>query len=555
VKHQRLLVNQATSLHPPTGGILIKGDLMTINIIDIPEHGMLKLQLWVCSNTTVSAQTIDMLDATATHLRVTIASVSLLLYLDKYDTTASNSSNTDITYTTWLDLVKERLPKTVYAVRDIETVNLSMMTHPYVYLVTKEGLPDTVIATPVSVDSIPETHPLVALSESDSGILVQATVFNTPSSYYNAGVTYCLKYGYTNIIKHIVRDSKGIYRIPVRQVKLNPPSRTIEALRAKYVMTNYPPRGTRNAVLDDLLPRALCANNLNLDITSHRTFPSTAVAVSQLTADLLGVRKIPTIELCRILGYSVKDIETLLKQVKAKEFLAVFVGAGGTNINTIYWLNELSEMTNIVNLFKNSQIYDDDEVEFHNILRFPLPLSTYAKKTYSSYKTTLITPILQRITRNKVKEHSSTLHPYYISCNIVYPYRPENKFLYGAPTIETRGELSYSMSEVPLISATHGDISCSIDLNPGPKNETQIETYGLIQLSSFFMNQLKMAITLLELLASDQDLTAEKHNVLDYSFDGTIKLRTHRKYVWDIKKDATVMEVDAINALAGGTNE
>ena len=62
----------------------------------------------------------------------------------------------------------------------------------------------------------------------------------------------------------------------------------------------------------------------------------------------------------------------------------------------------------------------------------------------------------------------------------------------------------------------------------------------MIQLGSFFMNQLRLAIGLLELLASDTDLNTQDHNVLTYSFDGLTELSTDRQYHWQIVPNMTM---------------
>jgi hypothetical protein len=66
----------------------------------------------------------------------------------------------------------------------------------------------------------------------------------------------------------------------------------------------------------------------------------------------------------------------------------------------------------------------------------------------------------------------------------------------------------------------------------------QTETYGIIQLNVFFMNQLRMTIELLKILG-DSNL----HNIdndtelFNYSFDGVPELKTSKVYNWPISQD------------------
>jgi hypothetical protein len=51
------------------------------------------------------------------------------------------------------------------------------------------------------------------------------------------------------------------------------------------------------------------------ELLTKETFPKTSVCISPLVADLLQVKRVPTEQLIRILGYSVKDITNLLVAV------------------------------------------------------------------------------------------------------------------------------------------------------------------------------------------------------------------------------------------------
>ena len=74
----------------------------------------------------------------------------------------------------------------------------------------------------------------------------------------------------------------------------------------------------------------------------------------------------------------------------------------------------------------------------------------------------------------------------------------------------------------------------------------------MIQLSPLFMSQLRMAISLLEILSDDNlnDLLSEQDkSILQYSFNGESVLKTDRVYNFNIDKRISMMtEDEALNA-------
>lgn len=333
-----------------------------------------------------------------------------------------------------------------------------------------------------------------------------------------------------------------------------------EQIRARYGFCNRPSSGLSNVVLDSFFPGLLYKYNMDVQkLLANESFPKTSVCVSPLVADLLQVKRIPTDQLIRILGYSVKDISNLLVAVKNKSLNFIFAGIGGTGMNTAYWLDELSKLTNTINIFNTISVFEKETIEFSNILRFPLPLSTYyqyAPYSNRAYKIDIIPPLLNRLTNRKLNisnsylEKSSYLygeffgHHYNTSSNY-YTAKPRT-VIYGAPGLEHRNYLS---SLGNFVCATHASNSCSIWLNPTQTESIEIESYGSIQLGPFMMNQLRMTIGLLELLASDTPLDTKDHEYLNYEFSGESASRTDRQYNFQIQRDALMMTPEQAMAI------
>ena len=336
-------------------------------------------------------------------------------------------------------------------------------------------------------------------------------------------------------------------------------------IRVRYAMFDRPTNGLSNVIIDSFAPRCLYQSKLEPIRARGVMNPTkTAVAISPWFAQIFGVKQMEPEQLCRILGYDKKSLKRLLDSVKKKEYHMTFIGYGGTNVNTIHWLSEISNFTNSVNLFKEVYVYEPEDVEISNLLRFPLdPTASSVEFRNNSdipYKTNLIGGQLQRLS----KENPQIRNSFYIPTELfnsahkrseakldehgkihhLTTIKSPKHIIYGAPGIATRQELSKYGN---FISATHANTSCRLDLNPEQDTVLQVESYGVIQLSGFFMNQLRMAIGLLETLASEQDFSEKDKTLMTYEFDGTSKLSADRQYNFQLSKDNSVATEEEAN--------
>lgn len=349
-----------------------------------------------------------------------------------------------------------------------------------------------------------------------------------------------------------------------------------EQIRARYGFFDRPASGNTNVILDSFFPRLLYKYNMDLTkITQNESFPKTSVAISPFIANVLGVKQMETEQLCLTLGYKKKQIKDLLRKVKNRNLHFVFAGVGGTGVNTAYWLNTMAEMCNVTNLFRVVSTYESDTIEISNLLRFPIDIRTCTGKLKSSnyieptQKTKLLAGLLDRLSSRK-PIHKQHYLPHICTTYegeeyIDYPYEiydntydlethgfkdtkaKDNTIIYGAPEIASRNLLSQAGN---FICATHASTSCSIWINPHQDEEMQVESYGMIQLGGFFMNQLKMAITLLEILADESiDLHEKDQHIMTFEFDGTIQQKTDVVYHWQLDRNLHMMTENEANNL------
>lgn len=336
-----------------------------------------------------------------------------------------------------------------------------------------------------------------------------------------------------------------------------------DQIRTRYGFFARPSSGLVNVVLDSYFPRYLYNSSFNLEaIPETESIPKTACAISPLIAECLNVKKIPTEQLCRVLGYDTPKIRALLTATKSKDFHLVLAGVGGTGMNTLYWLSELVAMANVPNLFNSIDIFESEVIEYSNMLRFPISLSAYTcvlRSEGQPKKVLLAEPLARKLVRTDVRIHNEYLShtsktieaKHYIFTGYVDVADKTKKFkandrtvIYGAPNISSRDELSKMGN---FIGATHANTSCSLWLNPKQDQDIQVESYGMIQLGGFFMNQLRLAIGLLEVLASEQNLAEQDKSLLRYEFTGEAAMKTDLNYNWQLVRNLNMMTEEEAN--------
>lgn len=292
-----------------------------------------------------------------------------------------------------------------------------------------------------------------------------------------------------------------------------------EELRTRYAMVTHADLYVENQIIDTYVPYLMYKQDMHVEQLRNVGLPKSAVTISPWFSSMLGIPQIPAEQLCKLLGYNKTSLRKLLTDVKKRNLAMIFVGYGGTGVNTLHWLAEICKLTGIFEIFQTVAVYEPEKLEISNLLRYPKD-PTKVVDTNTTNKTSLLTDELSCL----------TVSNYYAVITDRYRPAPVEKhtIVYGAPSIATRERLSLFGN---FISATHGDTDCSLHLNPLQNTDLQVESYGIIQLSNFFMNQLRLAIGLLEVLSDTSIKLNEKDKVLlDYSFDANTVSGADRKY-------------------------
>ena len=317
-----------------------------------------------------------------------------------------------------------------------------------------------------------------------------------------------------------------------------------DQIRVRYAFLERPSSGLSNIIIDSYAPRLMYLSDLSPSrLDRIQNLPKTAYAISPWFAQYFGVQQVSSEQLCRTLGYSLKDLKNLVTKVKRKNMSVTFIGYGGTNVNTIHWLTEIMKITQSVNLFNFIEVFEPDTLEVSNLLRFPKnPYLEYGgyRNSGTSKLRLLDVSELKLLSKNKptISTRTITTNFPHECKGVVWNSEAGRKIpksrhvFYGAPDINTR---SLFEDVGHFVSATHSGNTAHLWLNPVQDTDLQVESYGLIELTPFFMNQLRLAIGFLEYLSIDDiDLKAKDELLLEYSFDGVPKLPTNRVYNYQL---------------------
>lgn len=299
-----------------------------------------------------------------------------------------------------------------------------------------------------------------------------------------------------------------------------------DQIKVRYAEITERTFGSSNVVADAYYPtyvrKSLTQSGRTTPILGKR-----CSAISPFIAQELGLYQIPIEDLTKMLGYKKQDIKSILDKVKEKNLNFTLLGLGGTGMNFYHWAEELCHFTNTVNIFRKLNVIDFDYVDLTNIFRFPVilnPEDAYRNSSLDFYKIYMIpdkTILADRLRKISLKLESRHLGSLVRSDDGTIEWILGNddiasSIIYGAPDIATR-EMMAKFKDLKFVSGTHGDDDCQLYIKPEQDSIMQIESYGMINLSVFFMNQIKLTISMLELLASDEDLTKTKL-VMEYSF-------------------------------------
>jgi hypothetical protein len=318
-----------------------------------------------------------------------------------------------------------------------------------------------------------------------------------------------------------------------------------DKFKVRYADMDEKEFGSSNMVIDAYYPNYIRRSLLNMNVAN--SLSARASAISPFIANELGVYQIQIEDLTKMLGFKKQDIKAILNAVKSKDINLVLIGLGGTGMNFMHWATELCNYANTINIFNSIQILEDDMLDITNIPRFPQNISNRSFSENADMQKINLIDDVSVLSKTKIKKFNTRFN----EGTFKYLYlKHDNHVFYGAPDIKTRELFSkVSLKDKIFISGTHGNDDCQLYIRPVQNSDLQVESYGMINLSVFFMNQIKLTIEFLKLLGSNEDLL-ESRLIMEYSFskeykDGNIlRAGLNRTYNFPIQEQSFMLEDD-----------
>lgn len=298
-----------------------------------------------------------------------------------------------------------------------------------------------------------------------------------------------------------------------------------EAVKHRYLHTGVDTStcadSSKHRVVDNFIPLAF-TNTGNINDTygavsdsniQRATSWDNAVVISELNYMLMGgkvrLKTVPEV-VYDILGYTPEQIKEALETIKSKKLDVVLVGYGGFNINATHVWTKITQDLNVETPFASLTVFESDVLKFSNTLRLikdstavqcavgqNIPKVLLGLKDFevlagrnASYQIQyLTTPIAEQLVKDLP--------------NIVF---------YGAPDFTTRDVLK----EHNFIFAGHSGDSSVLYSRPIVDGSITTETYGTIDLNTFFINVIKASTESLLVLAKGDKLERDTL-LLNYS--------------------------------------
>lgn len=241
-----------------------------------------------------------------------------------------------------------------------------------------------------------------------------------------------------------------------------------------------------SGVICDTLAPTYMADDLPIDDNGVLT-------ISPFLAKMMGTSSIPFNKFLSIADINMKLVKENFKKIKKKNMDIVIVGYGGMNLNVVHFMSLLAYRVGVDQPFNFLCAMDKDFVSTDNLPRFYKDLTGLKfemfdrlRKVYTFDEKNLAKSILVDT------EFIDNQYLEYLKREL------ENPVFFGAPDFDTRKMLE----DENFLFAGHGGDSVVLYKNPKVDSDLTSETYGTVNLASFFINILKVTEATISELAN-----------------------------------------------------
>lgn len=245
-------------------------------------------------------------------------------------------------------------------------------------------------------------------------------------------------------------------------------------------------------------------------VDGHTAPAANLPIISPNLATIYQAQPAPFDSLLPLLDINIEQIRADLEIIKANDVHITAIGYGGFSINLFTFMAMLAQRAGVYKPFKHITIYEDDNITLLNAFRIYKRLDNVITRRNNRAHLKLqlfqdlemgltqeLTRKAERFTADHIAAHSGEL-------------------LFGAPDFDTRQLLE---NEQFLFTGHGGD---EVEFISRPIIDTSItsETYGSINLTTFFLNMIKAAEAFIHTVATAESLPSNesvwKFNIKDH---------------------------------------
>lgn len=201
-----------------------------------------------------------------------------------------------------------------------------------------------------------------------------------------------------------------------------------------------------------------------------------------------------------MLDINMDQIRADLEVIKANDVHITAIGYGGFGINLFTFMAMLAQRAGVFKPFRHITIYEEDTLTLMNAFRIYKRLDNIAtrRNNRAHFKLQLFQDLemglTQELTRNAERFTSEHIE------------RHSGELLFGAPDFETRQLLE----DQQFIFTGHGGDEVEFISRPIVDTSITTETYGSINLTTFFLNMIKAAEAFIHTVATAESLPSNE---------------------------------------------
>lgn len=233
----------------------------------------------------------------------------------------------------------------------------------------------------------------------------------------------------------------------------------------------------------------------------NTTAPSVDLPIiSPNLATMYQAKPVPFDSILPLLDINLEQIRIDLETIKSNDVHLTAIGYGGFGINLFTFMAMLAQRAGVFKPFRHITIYEEDTLTLMNAFRIYKRLDNITTRRINRAQLKLqIFQDLEMGLTQELTRHAERFTAEHIE-------RHSGELLFGAPDFETRQLLQ----DQQFLFTGHGGNEVEFISRPIVDMSITTETYGSINLTTFFLNMIKAAEAFIHTVATAETLPSNE---------------------------------------------